>query len=324
MLSFTTTPGPCAAAGQRAEYRLASTPAQTVDIRITDSETGELLGTKRFAEVTEAVFDAAPVVRRCIGFDPHPSNTSGFLTNADRIRTIKVTAAAIEAPENEAAAPECRFYPASKAVQSSSLLTAMPRERLIAPGEQDELTVLNEGNVRATVTAAGPGGEEKRTYVSRTAMLHIFRLCADDFPGAEQITVDFGTAGTVVYSVTARPDDACRIAWRSRAGSLEHYTFPTETVTTVEASKTRVCSSDGYSTAATAEERRTRLRSAYETRATAEALTETISSPEVWRIADEGYEAVDVATDTAQLQRQGVLNVLEIEIRSRKTGRPWR
>lgn len=307
MLSFTTTPGPCAAAGQRAEYRLASTPAQTVDIRITDSETGELLGTKRFAEVTEAAFDAAPVVRRCIGFDPHPSNTSGFLTNADRIRTIKVTAAAIEAPENEAAAPECRFYPASKAVQSSSLLTAMPRERLIAPGEQDELTVLDEGSVRATVTAAGPGGEEKRTYASRTAMLHIFRLCTDDFPGAEQITVDFGTAGTVIYSVTKHPDDACRIAWRSRAGSLEHYTFPAETVTTVEASKTRICGPDGYSTAATAE-----------------ALTETISSPEVWRIVGEGYEAVDVATDTAQLQRQGVLNVLEIEIRPRKTGRPWR
>lgn len=323
MLFFTLQPGSCVPAGQRAEYRLKCEPAQTTDIRITDALTDELLGTKRFANVAEAAFDVAPIVRRNIGFDPQPSGSSGFQTSEDRTCTVAVTAAPTDDPENRTAAAECLFYPATAAATGPALLTSMPLQRLIAPGEQDELTLLNEGVQQATVTATGPAGEQKRTFTSRLTMLHLFRLCPDDFPDAEQLTVDFGTAGTVVYSVTTRPHDAQRLAWRSRAGSLEHYTFPTEAAVTVEASKTRAWGPDGHSAATLAEERRTRLRSAYETRAMAEALAEIVSASEVWRIDADGYEPVDVMTDTAALQRQGVLNVLEIEIRPRKSELPW-
>ncbi|MDE5691387.1 MAG: hypothetical protein K2I13_04115 [Alistipes sp.] len=324
MLTFIIQPGPCAAAGQRTEYRIASEPAQTIDIRITDAQTGELLGAKRVADAEEATVDVAPVVRRNIEFDPQPGNVTGFLTSEDRTRTIRVTAATPEAPENETSAAECLFYPANETARPPALLTSMPLQRLLAPGERDELTLLHEGTARATVTATGPGGTTTRNYASATGLLHLFRLCADDFPEAEEIRVDLGAAGTVVYSMTNVPHDACRLAWRSRAGSLEHYTFPTEVSTTVEASKIRVCGPDGYSTAGLAASRLTRLRSACETRAAAEALAEIVVSPEVWRIVGDGYDPQDVVTDTVQLQRQGALNVLEIEIRPRKTDGPCR
>ncbi|WP_302585698.1 hypothetical protein [uncultured Alistipes sp.] len=324
MLSFTTQPADCVPAGQRAEYRLACDPAQTVDIRITDSQTDELLGTKRFVDVAEAVFDAAPVVRRHIAFAPESGTATGFIANTDRICSVKVSAAPTDAPAQAVVSSASVYYAATEAAPIPSLLTAMPLQRLLAPGEQDEITLLKYGLLRMTVTAKGPAGERTQNYTSTSTPIHLFRLCADDFPDAEQLTLDFAGVGTVVYTTAPKPHDACRLAWRSRAGSLEHYTFPTEVCATVEASKTRICGPDGYSTTASTEKRRTRLRSAYETRAAAEALAEIVASPQVWRVAGGRYEPVDVVTDTAVLQRQGVLNMLEIEIRPCKTDRPWR
>lgn len=324
MLTFTTQPGDCAPAGQRTEYRLACDPAQTVDIRITDSQTDELLGTKRFAEAAEAVFDAAPAVRRHIAFAPEPAAATGFVANADRMRCVTVSAAPTDDPTQAVASAACVYYTAADAAPIPSLLTTMPLQRLLAPGEQDEITLLKYGLLRTTVTAKGPAGEQTQNYSSMSPPVHPFRLRADDFPGAEQIAVDFAGVGTVVYTVMPQPHDACRLAWRSRAGSLEHYTFPTEISTTVSASKTRVCGPGGRATAASAEERRIRLRSACEMRAAAEALAEIVVSPQVWRVADGRYEPVDVVTDAAVLQRQGVLSVLEIEIRPCKTDRLWK
>ena len=142
MLSFTTQPADCVPAGQRAEYRLACDPAQTADIRITDSQTDELLGTKRFVDVAEAVFDAAPVVRRHIAFAPESGTATGFIANTDRIRSVKVSAAPTDAPAQAVVSSASVYYAATEAAPIPSLLTAMPLQRLLAPGEQDEITLL--------------------------------------------------------------------------------------------------------------------------------------------------------------------------------------
>lgn len=316
MFTFTSVPGSCAPADRRAEFRIACDPPRTIDIRFTDSQSGKLLAAKRFVYVSEAVFDAAPIARRHIGFDPRPDTASGFIAADDRMLALTVTAATADEPDTALVA-ECLFYASTAPVPS--LVAAMPLQRLIGPGEWDELTVLSQGTLRATVTAQGPAGEQKRTYESDTSVVKLFRLRADDFPEAERIAVDFGTAGSVVYSLSPVSPDARRLAWRSRDGSLEHYTFPIEVSATVGATKIRVLEPEGYATVAATEERRIRLRSACETRAAAEALAEIVTSPDVRMIVGGRYRPVDVTTDTATIQRQGMLTALEIEIRPRKT-----
>lgn len=316
MFMFTSVPGPHAPADRRAEFRIACDEPRTIDVRFTDAQSGELLAAKRFADVSEAVFDAAPIARRRIGFAPQAGSASGFVAADDRMLALTITAATAEEPDTEIAA-QCIFYAGDAPVPA--LVARMPLRRLIGPGEWDELTMLSQGPLQATVTAKGPTGEQTRSYVSGASLVKLFRLRAADFPEAEQLTVDFGSVGSVVYSVSRFPHDARRLAWRSRAGSLEHYTFPTEAATEIGATKTRVLGPDGYATAAAEEERRIRLRSACETRAAAEALAEIVAAPDVWLIVGDRYEPVDVATDTAAIQRQGMLTTLEIAIRPRKT-----
>lgn len=316
MLTFISVPGPHAPADRRAEFRIVCDGPRTIDVRFSDAQSGELLAAKRFAGVSEAVFDAAPIARRHIEFAPQPGNASGFAAAGDRMLALTVAAATAEEPDTEIAA-QCIFYAGDAPIPS--LVTRMPLRRLIGPGEWDELTVLSQGPLQATVTAKGPTGEQTRNYASGSTLVKLFRLRPADFPEAEQLTVDFGSLGSVVYSVSRFPHDARRLAWRSRTGSLEHYTFPTEVATEIGATKTRVLRPDGYATTTAEEERRIRLRSACETRAAVEALAEIVASPDVWLIVGDRYEPVDVATDTAAIQRQGMLTTLEIAIRLRKT-----
>ena len=154
--------------------------------------------------------------------------------------------------------------------------------------------------------------------------MHVFRLDTRDFPEAETLTVDAGACGAVAYTVISAPTGARRLAWRSSAGGIEHYTFPVEKSESVETIRQRAYGAEGHLVARTRAERRTVLVSAYEPRATLEGLSEVLSSPDVWLAEDDGYTAVDVVTEKRVLHRHGAVTCLEIEIRpKRKTGMPW-
>lgn len=319
MLTFKQQPEGHAAAGKRAEYRITSDRTETIDVRVTDAETEEILGTKRFAEVTEAVFDAAPIVRRHIRFAPKIYRT-GFVNGKDRKRRVKVTAAPTGKPEEAIASEVCVYHGGDEAGELPSLLTTMPEHRLIAPGEWDELTLMSAQWPWMTVTATGPGYEKQHAYTTNRETLHPFRLDTTEFEGAEHIEVDSGEGVKVAYTVVPRPQGARRIAWRTHAGSLEHYTFPTELTTTAAAKKGRIYGTEGCRTVTAAAEKRMRLRSAYETREMLEALAEIVSSPEVWLVSREAYTPADVVTEEATIHRHGVLSSMEIEIRVE----PWK
>ena len=154
--------------------------------------------------------------------------------------------------------------------------------------------------------------------------MHVFRLDTRDFPEAETLTVDAGACGSVAYTVIPAFSGARRLAWRSSAGGIEHYTFPVEKSESVETIRQRAYGAEGHLVARTRAERRTVLVSAYEPRATLEGLSEVLSSPDVWLAEDDGYTAVDVVTEKSVLHRHGAVTCLEIEIRpKRKTGMPW-
>ena len=310
MLTITKQPTLNAATEATAEYRIETDRAETLNVKLTDAETGELLGTKRYAEAHEATVDAAPIVNRHLNFAPQAGPT-GFLTVKDRRRDVRMT---VETAGATATSGICTYHAGNRTETEPALLTTMPLRRLIAPGECDEVTFLTLDTPWMEVTATGPAGTKKKAYTARNTIVHVFRLNTADFPDAERIVLTTGEGLTVEYAVIPSPAGARRIAWRSHAGSLEHYTFPTETATVAAAKKNRIRTPEGTGTMTTAKERRLQLRSAYETREVLEALAETIAAPQVW-LAEAGvYTPVEVTTEEATLHRHGTLNMLELEI----------
>lgn len=322
MLAFKTTPPDYSPTWRRAECRVTNDTAQTIDIALKHTLTGELLGTKRFVNVSEATFDVSPIIRRSIRFAPQPAPT-GYVSAVDRKIPVTVTAALMDDPNRKVHSPTRVYFAGAEMPAMLSLLTTMPTERLIAPGECDEVTLLFNIPPETTVTAQGPAGTVVRTYTPGSSGLQAFRLDTSDFPGAERITVEFDTCGKVEYTVVPVAQGARRIAWHSRTGSLEHYTFPIELTASVETQKTRISGADGTEVISAAREQRLRLRSAYETRAMLETIAEILVAPEVWIVDATGYRKVDVLSDQAVVHRHGVLSCLEIEIRPcRTTERP--
>lgn len=264
-------------------------------------------------------------------------------------------------------APVRTFLPCAEAVAAPALLTVMPRERLMAHGEWDELTFLHEGPLTITVTAEGAAsgvaaavqtyamppradvgshGEAEAsakdklrveaaegtvkegvvvsTFRSGAGGLHLFRVNTRDFPGAERLTVDAGNCGKVVYTLLPTPEGARRVAWRTAAGSVEHYTFPVERLVAVKVRKARACGQEGAVATTVEMEHRLHLESACEGRDVLRALAGLIVSPQVWLVEGDCYTAVDVQTDKAEMPGPGMPGVIGIALRSaRKTSLPW-
>lgn len=320
MIRFTQIPQQHAPLGQPIPCALEQDEAGTLDVRLFDLQS-RILWAKRFAEVTEAAFDAAPCLRRLLRFTPAAGRT-GFYPTEGRTVTALFDA---RTPGDAASAvntPARTFLPGHAAVQGSALLTSMPRQRLIVEGGCDELTLVTEGACTMAVTARGTDAVTGETFRSEGRGLHVFRLDLRDYPEAQTLTLYAGACGAVDYSVVPASEEGMRLAWRSRAGSIEHYAFPVVRTTQVRVEKQRAEGPDGRTATAAVADREAVLVSAYESRAVLEALTELLASPEVWQVESEAYVPVDVLTDEAVVQRHGTLSCLELTIRP-KTRTPW-
>ena len=175
-----------------------------------------------------------------------------------------------------------------------------------------------------TVTAEAGDTATAESYRASEAGLHLFRLDMRDFPGAERVTVDAGTCGTVVYSVTPAVQGQVRLAWRSSAGSVEHYTFPIVRTTTVRTERREAEGPQGRVVAAAETDREIVLVSVYETRSMLEPLAELTATAAAWIVTEKCYIPVDIATEEAVVQRRGTLSCLEIAIRpKRKKHAAW-
>lgn len=288
--------------------------AGTADMTGTAGTAGmaEMAGTAGAAGTTDMVETAGTV------------GTVDTVGMAGTVGTETANSEPAETLRSTATAPLRTFVPGQTVPTLPALLTTMPRTRLIAAGESDELTFVTEGPCTVTVTAEAAGAATSKSYRVSAGGFSVFRLDTRDFPGAETLTADAGACGKVVYSVIPATAGACRLAWHSSAGSIEHYTFPIEKSVRIEAAKTQAYGPDGYVTATATTQRRRALVSAYETREVLEALAEAVSSPDVWLVEKGAYTPVDVTTDTVVVHRHGAVNCLEIEIRpKRKTGTAW-
>ena len=312
--------------GGAIRYEVRHNTAEDIDVQLLDATTGVTLAAKRFASVTSAGFDAAPALRRCLRYAPEAGAT-GFLSAADR--HLKVTARALLTNHQDIAetADIRTFLPGTRIPEGSEILTSMPLGRLIPEGACDELTLFSEEKCSLTVSAVSAVSADSVTaenYASPNSGLQVFRLDTRDFPGAETILVDAGACGTVSYTVVPAREEAVRLAWRSREGSIEHYSFPIVESATHHTDKVRAEGADGVVVTAAKSDFRARLVSAYESRGVLEALAGIIDAPEVWIVKEEGYEPVDVTTDEATIHRHGTMSCLEIDIRStRKNAITW-
>lgn len=310
-------------AGRPVEFTVASDPAATFDVRILDAAGGEQLGVRRFADTSEAVVDVAPCVARTLRFAPRPGRT-GLIDTSGRVRSVRLCA--VQAgTTRQLFSHERVLYPAAEEKTLPAWLSTLPRARLIARDECDELSWLSADPLRVVVTAYDRSGDtEGCSFQTEGGGLTALRLRAADFPAAERIEVQAGACGTVVYTVIPPLAEGCRVAWRSAEGSVEHYTFPVEVSERVTARRKRVYGPDGYTTTGAETHSCRRLRSAFETREVLDALAGILSSPEVWTVEAGKYVPVDVAGEEAFTHRHGTLSCLELEIRPRmKNERIW-
>lgn len=289
-----------------------------IDIRIRNLTTQQILGGKRFINVSKASFNSAPRLRSLLSFSPSTGST-GFKLPDDRTIMIQLEVLRPGSDTVELLSPTRYYIPGDPGRLMDQFMTTMPHERLIPAGTADELTLYINGKTASiTVTATNRDTTITETYSSARRDFQIFRLDTRDFPGCDSITVNAGICGTIVYTVVPSLQETVRLAWRTHAGSIEHYSFPKILSTTLLADKRRSEGSDGHLVTAAETSRQTTLLSAFERPEVLEALAELISARAVWIADAESYTPVDILSDQVVVQRYGSLSALELTFRPQK------
>lgn len=296
-------------------------PPRTLDIEIVEAATGTLLSARRFFRATEIEIDAAPVLRRLVRFAPEEAPATGFRTSRDRSVRVYLRVEGVESPVRT-------FLPAERPV-TGALATSLPRERLTERDAQEELTLL-PGAASVEVEWTGGGERAVRTYTAPDAPFPLlFRIRAADFPKAERLTVrirsgDGNLLATVRYALCDPRPEGVRVAWLSRCGSLEHYTFPVRVAVVEQQTRRTAEGAAGEEFVAAAGEEHITLTSAYEPREMLRALAGIGTAPAVWVVCDGYYDPVEVVPSERTLVRHGTLRAMELTLRpAGKGGAPW-
>lgn len=306
-MQFTQTPSDYAPLCGPLVYAFSDTAPRTFDLTVVDLNLDASVGAKRFCDVSSGTFDAAPYLRRRVSFRPEPGPT-GFVVPWDRTVPAVVETDGIRTPARN-------FLPRATAAAAPALLTTVPWQRLVVRGACEEFTLLTDTPVSATVEAFRGGETTATSYTAPRAGLVLFRLDTADFPDADILTVQFDRFSRVVCEITAPFEEGCRLAWRSSAGSLEHYTFPVVKEERVETQRTRLHTEPDCAAGVVRSWRLLTLLSAYEPAQMLAALAGILSSPQVWLVAEGRYTPVEVLTDGAGIRRHGTLRNLELQIR---------
>lgn len=320
-MNFTKLPAQFASLYGTLPYNFSGAASPEFRLNIVDVTTGTTLGSKRFCNVSSGSTDIAPVIRKWVRFTPQDGRI-GFYEPQDRSLSIQLG--------GEDTFSEVRtFLPSVGEVTAPALLTAMPRRRVIAYGEYDELTCLIPSDYTISLQS------DTLTYpitftCDKGAPLTLFRLETGYFePSITSLSLQIIVAGETIdridYAVVPPCRQGCRLAWRSSAGSIEHYTFPVVKSIVRKTTREQIYTpTRGYASTGIESQQITTLVSAYEPAPTIAALGELLSSPQVWRVDDRQYEEVDLLPAEQPLFRHGTLCGIEVSIRPKlKSRSPW-
>lgn len=310
---FTKLPQPFASVHRPLTYAFSQVASSELHLRVLDVRSGALLGSKRFHAVEAAAADIAPIVRRALRFRPVPGAT-GVTRGEDRTVCVQLSGEETFSPVRSFTAAAAGTPPAP------CLLTTMPARRILAYGESDEITCCIPGPHTVTIRGDRADGPLEYRMPADGRELTLIRVDTRDFaPDTRAIGVevaaDGGIVGRIDYTVVAPfGEGSVRLAWRSSAGSVEHYTFPVAAGVARRNVRTSLRTSEGEVVVSVRSERLTTLRSAFEAAAVVEALSEIAAAPQVWRVAAGGYEPVGLLPDDQPqvLRRQAALGCIEI------------
>ena len=317
-MTFTTLPEMFSSVFNNLSYSFSNVSEPELFLEIRSVRDGTTLGSKRFYNTSGGTLNIAPMIRKSIRFTPSTGMT-GFYDSESRAASVQLAA--------RTTFSEVRtFIAAHNAVNPPHILTTMPSHRIIAYGESDEITCCIPAQHTVSVTSditaqaltySAVGGHE----------LTVFRLNTQSFlPTVSSISVRITTGsqliGQIDYMVVPSSISGCRLAWRSSAGSIEHYTFPVIKSITQKIRKGQALTDENrYENFSIHSERTTTLSSAFEPVAVAEALAEIVASPQVWQINDNKYQETDILTREQTISRHGTLACIEIDLRPKQETR---
>lgn len=324
-MRFTLVPENYAPAYAPLVYEFSDNEApRDLTVEVSEAGSGELIFRKRLLNTSSGAVDIAPLLRHRLELAPQAGPT-GFLSAISRMAAVRVAVEGVE---------ELRIFRFAERSHAAAyhLCSTMPPVRLISSGETEELT-LQPGVARAELDVVRQSGSETKHYASDYAAgWSLFRLdCRTLQSGTERLVLRFYDAGgrcllSLGYTVVPPPDKGTRVAWYSRRGSIEHYTFPVRQLWCERQTREEVRLADGRSRMAEASVgQELTLVSAYERRAVREALCEIGTSPAVWFVSPTGvYRPVTVVADDREIVRHGRLEAMRFTFRSAgKEGALW-
>lgn len=291
---------------------IVETPDEQIRTAVFDHTTGEVLAARRLSAANgRAEFDIAPILRRRMVLQP-AGGATGLLACTDAMFTVRITAeGAAESKTATLVAP-----PHDGRLRT---VTSMPFRRTIRRGESDLLTIFSPGGFAVDVQSQSPAGVENKRYEwTGSPGVAAMRLRTTDFdPGTERLTIRVDGIPAAEYDVLPAEPDTVRLAWRTAAGSVEHYTFRT-VGRSVETVRTTFDNGRGTRTASAAERESAELASGYEPSATIAAIAGALVSPQVWIADDElgTYTDVEITDSHVSTYRFGEPSSISLTIRS--------
>ncbi len=289
-------------------------PPRELTFILLDSNDLSILATKRLWGTNSGEVNIAPLLRRRISWNPQ-ATPMGFSLANTRIPEVTASVEGVEVtrrilpvwPEEEI--PEV-------------LLSPMPDRRVLIRGEGEEL-FLNRGVAMAELEIQTPW--EKRVIPYRGGNpeeFQLFRFDSREWPeGACQaelrlLDTSLKVLHTLRYTLIEAPAEGLRVAWVSRLGSIEHYTFPVVKWIEQPQQERPIVLVDGRSKRLRVSlEENWQVTSAYETPEMQRALTELATTQAAWWIDEVGnYHEIGVESAPLKLQRYGLLSTLEFTL----------
>ncbi|MFR9649968.1 MAG: hypothetical protein SNJ33_06240 [Rikenellaceae bacterium] len=202
------------------------------------------------------------------------------------------------------------FTLAKEPVSYGDMMTSMPLDRLISPGESDIIRLFTTPNQSVTAYVLAIDQED----VTNSAMLGDYSLqgdhdgvvdfvfqCPDVDNESVRVIIKYSdNTAIITYYLTNYDNlgESVRLAWLSSAGSIEHHTFP------IVRDKSIYRDGTYHYT----------LLSAYAPELYIESIAGIVSSSMVWIIEDEEYRRIEVESEVAPIKDNGSLSYLELKI----------
>ncbi len=280
-------------------YKFQNSTSTDLKFTVKLINSDEIIGVKKLYNTEAASINVAPLVRNIL--TPKPQRMTTTFSIPDH------TSLGVSVTCNTTAA-EVRYFTAAKERPSqNSIMTTLPLRREIKIGDQESILIHAAEGVTVGARIVISRFENSVIYRElEQAMgesgVMLLNLNTSGLSDVSAIDVDIFVGGSllerVTYTVSPQNRYAYRLAWVSSAGSIEHFTFP-------RVMQRKVLSSGKFEVT---------LVSDYESQQTIDALSELLTSVGVWRVDDDEYTPVEVATSELVVYRDGKLSLVELKV----------